>query len=335
MDIQFSVIIPFYNAEKTIERALASLISNRTYIKEVILIDDHSTDKTIEKINPFKIFLPISVISNTGKQGPGPARKMGILKANSEWITFLDADDEITASSFYYMVQQIKQNPTPILWHSQTMYLETGSFDAEDIGHSDGSCGGNFYKKQFLLDNNLFPDDELYMSEDNLFNEKIMFFIDHVKNQPELQEWYDYPIYIVHHDLDDSSSFSFDNWEDYICRYHIEGVDKVVQFFLEYPQAKEALIEYFYDGFIFGFYLYSCVLCQHPLFKRKERRKYREYFRAAMKTYVEELGGSKEKLLNYYNTHPELVEECIKGAEASCGEKVNPLFTFEMFVKLL
>ena len=49
-----SIVIPVYNAEKTIERTLASLISNKDFIKEVILVDDRSYDKTFSKIDNFK-----------------------------------------------------------------------------------------------------------------------------------------------------------------------------------------------------------------------------------------------------------------------------------------
>lgn len=40
----FSIVIPVYNGEKTIQRTLASLISSKDYIKEIIIVDDHSAD---------------------------------------------------------------------------------------------------------------------------------------------------------------------------------------------------------------------------------------------------------------------------------------------------
>ena len=42
----FSIIVPVYNAEKTLERTLASFISNKEYIQEVILVNDGTTDNT-------------------------------------------------------------------------------------------------------------------------------------------------------------------------------------------------------------------------------------------------------------------------------------------------
>lgn len=56
MNNKISVIIPAYNAEKTIQRTLSSLVANKDFIYEVQLIDDHSTDKTVEKAKSFMIF---------------------------------------------------------------------------------------------------------------------------------------------------------------------------------------------------------------------------------------------------------------------------------------
>ena len=76
--IQFSVIVPVYNAEKTIERTLASFISSKDYIQEVILIDDGSTDNTFEKIDYFEHFFDIVVVENDKNKGPGPSRRAGL-----------------------------------------------------------------------------------------------------------------------------------------------------------------------------------------------------------------------------------------------------------------
>ena len=50
----FTIIIPIHNGEDTIERALASLISNKEYIYEVIIVDDRSSDNFKEKVEIFK-----------------------------------------------------------------------------------------------------------------------------------------------------------------------------------------------------------------------------------------------------------------------------------------
>ena len=142
---KITIIVPVYNAENTIERCLASFISNRDYIQEVILVNDRSTDRTFEKIDQFKPFLNIRVINNTGNKGPGPGRKTGLLEAYTDWITFVDADDCLTPNSLYYVFKELKQYPEVVLFHTQSIYYETGLFNKDAVSHSDFSCGAGTY----------------------------------------------------------------------------------------------------------------------------------------------------------------------------------------------
>lgn len=87
----FSVIIPLYNKERHIERAILSVI-NQTYQKfEIIVIDDGSTDKSVERlksINDSRIKL---IKKKNG--GVSSARNKGIVESRYDYIGFLDADD--------------------------------------------------------------------------------------------------------------------------------------------------------------------------------------------------------------------------------------------------
>lgn len=92
---QISVIVPVYNAEKTLHKCLDS-IKNQTFENfEVILINDGSKDKSQEiceeycqKDARFKLF-------NIENSGPSNARNKGIDEADSEYLAFVDSDDYI------------------------------------------------------------------------------------------------------------------------------------------------------------------------------------------------------------------------------------------------
>ena len=87
---KFSIIIPNYNEEKYIKRCLDSIF-NQTMNKgkyEVIVIDDGSTDKSIEIIKQYDVKL-----LNSNRLGAGGARNKGLDIASGKYIILLDGDD--------------------------------------------------------------------------------------------------------------------------------------------------------------------------------------------------------------------------------------------------
>jgi len=95
MQADVSAIIPYFNAEKTIQRAIASIEKQTLKIKEVIIIDDGS-----ENINPLNEILlrntysfELKIISLDKNSGASAARNAGINAASCQYIAFLDADD--------------------------------------------------------------------------------------------------------------------------------------------------------------------------------------------------------------------------------------------------
>lgn len=87
----FSVIIPYYNKEKYIERCIASVLNQTFQDFEIILVDDGSTDKGCEIIKA-QYGNKITLISQTN-QGVSTARNAGIKVAKYPFVAFLDADD--------------------------------------------------------------------------------------------------------------------------------------------------------------------------------------------------------------------------------------------------
>lgn len=88
---RFSIIIPNYNKEEYVRETLESIF-NQTYKNfEVIVVDDGSTDKSIEIIKEFDIKL-----FHTNRKRAGGARNVGIDNATGDYIIFLDSDDYFT-----------------------------------------------------------------------------------------------------------------------------------------------------------------------------------------------------------------------------------------------
>jgi len=91
--IDFSIIIPTFNDEKKIERALKSVISQDLSNWELIIIDDGSTDNTKQKVQPY-LGNPKIKYFKQSNSGVGIARNLGVQYSTGEFIIFLDSDDE-------------------------------------------------------------------------------------------------------------------------------------------------------------------------------------------------------------------------------------------------
>lgn len=88
----FSVIIPLYNKENYIENAIKSILNQTFTDYEVLIINDCSTDKSVEKAIPF-LSEKVRLIHHEKNGGLSVARNSGIEHASANYITFLDGDD--------------------------------------------------------------------------------------------------------------------------------------------------------------------------------------------------------------------------------------------------
>ena len=87
-----SIIIPLYNGALLLDRCLDSIFNQKTqYSYEVILVDDGSTDNSIELIKARKE--PNIVLYQQQNAGPAVARNKGIELARGRYVAFMDADD--------------------------------------------------------------------------------------------------------------------------------------------------------------------------------------------------------------------------------------------------
>jgi len=89
--LNISVIIPAYNLEGYISKAIDSVLAQSSLPFEILVIDDGSTDKTAEIIKSYGDKVKYIFQENKGHSG---ARNKGIAEATGKWITFLDGDDQ-------------------------------------------------------------------------------------------------------------------------------------------------------------------------------------------------------------------------------------------------
>lgn len=91
--MKFSIVIPAYNAERTIQRCIDSVLNQTSLDYEIIVVNDGSTDKTAEILAEIKA--SNLYVLQQENMGVSTARNAGIGRANGEFVCFLDADDEL------------------------------------------------------------------------------------------------------------------------------------------------------------------------------------------------------------------------------------------------
>ena len=113
---KFSVIIPVYNVEKYIRRCITSVINQTFKDYEIIVINDGSTDNSIEIAKEF----PVKII-NSPHVSVSEARNLGVKKAKGEYILFLDSDDYWDNDLLKKLTKSLKNNPDLVRFQVRTV----------------------------------------------------------------------------------------------------------------------------------------------------------------------------------------------------------------------
>ena len=112
-----SVVIPCFNSAATIERALRSVEHQTTKPHEVLIVDDASSDNTVSIIEQYArtSSLNIRVIKQSANGGPSVARNAAWNVATSEFIAFLDADDQWHPQKLELQLSAMLASPTCVM----------------------------------------------------------------------------------------------------------------------------------------------------------------------------------------------------------------------------
>lgn len=127
--MNYSVIIPFFNEEKTLERAVQNLLKE-DFASEIILVNDGSYDKSLEiAIRLADDYSSIKLVDSKENKGKGHALKIGIKEATKKFIGVLDADLEYSPKDLKRLFFEIESSEGDVVCGSRFI----GDFKRENI----------------------------------------------------------------------------------------------------------------------------------------------------------------------------------------------------------
>lgn len=227
-----SIIVPVYNAERSIQRTVESIEKQVYEDIEVILINDGSKDQSLDVCEQLKTLYHNIVVVDQENQGASAARNTGIRHASGDWLLFVDSDDMIPVNSIMEMTAAISEDIHIIAGGYLKNLLPgdgCGEMKPVDIKSTEfmkaalapdlyssclqqyvsrsnmrvcvGAPWGKLIRKQFLIDNHICFPEGLVHHEDTIFCLRMYRSADYVR-------FLDIPVY-QYSDTENSVSVRF------------------------------------------------------------------------------------------------------------------------------
>jgi len=192
--IKLSVIIPVYNTEDYLESCLDSLFIQKYQDIEYILVDDGSTDNSLNICKKYADKDKRFVVIHKQNGGPSSARNLGIENAKGEYITFVDSDDFVSYDAYKKIANLLEKNNNPdVLVFGGKLVPEYApqymwdKVNTRDVVYTEfnpsilyNEIGARPFlwlqvvKKSIIIDNKIKMDESINLGEDQLF--QIEFF---------------------------------------------------------------------------------------------------------------------------------------------------------------
>lgn len=117
--MKLSIIIPVYNEGKTIDEIMRQIQKVRGFEKEIIVVDDCSTDSTPTVLQRFKGSKGVLIIRHEKNQGKGASIRTGVAEATGDYVLVQDADLEYDPQDILLMLEPIKKGKATVVYGSR------------------------------------------------------------------------------------------------------------------------------------------------------------------------------------------------------------------------
>jgi glycosyltransferase involved in cell wall biosynthesis len=215
--VEISVIMTVYNGEKFLREAIDSVLNQTFQDFELIIIDDGSTDSTVQTIKSYND-PRIQLIENCQNRGQSYSRNLGIKESNGEYIAIMDADDIALPKRLEIQYEYLKSNTEISLCGSWIEVIgEEGDFKkirkvptenfeikADLIFNCPIIHPTVIFVKKDFVENGFFYDEEFKYAQDMELWSRAMFKLN----------FYNLPIPLLKMRFGNSLSISFKNKEE-------------------------------------------------------------------------------------------------------------------------
>lgn len=169
-----TVIIPCFNAEKYIHTTIESVLKQTYKNIEIIVIDDGSSDKTLDILKQYSIdgLLTLLTHPNNENKGVGFTRRLGINAARGEYLAFLDADDYFEPAKIEAQIELLDKNKDVVLCHTAINLIK-------DVETNHDFEGWFNYTDKISTYN--LQDTDIYLKSNNISNSSVVIRADVIK----------------------------------------------------------------------------------------------------------------------------------------------------------
>lgn len=150
--VLISVVVPTYNYVNYLPRALDSIISQVQADMEIVVVDDGSTDGTVELLQRYADQVPCLRVLRQANAGAGAARNAGIRAARGAYVLPLDADDELMPAALATVVDVVRKDPSVDIVLGAYVSVDAGGKERIRMATPVGRLSASSRVQQYLLD---------------------------------------------------------------------------------------------------------------------------------------------------------------------------------------
>ncbi|MGX7328554.1 glycosyltransferase family 2 protein [Enterococcus bulliens] len=181
---EFTIIIPMYNSENYISECIESIANQYVEGFKILICDDGSTDNSVKIIENYRKNLSYIFIETLPHQGVSKTRNFGLKNSDTKAIIFMDSDDILKAGALKFIKKNYnnqdilnisnltEKNINKTITDKSETIKSLSNMKTKNLKPSEYLAApfGKVFNLNFLIRNNLFFNEELFIAEDMLFN---------------------------------------------------------------------------------------------------------------------------------------------------------------------